>query len=97
MKFYSPETFKIIVDHAWDWHKRYVKANGEMGTFDYPEYGDLPKKISNRLSPEVVDAIQYAEGCNPATKQAFVRLFREQLKTIAPDEYTDFFYIKKKV
>lgn len=52
--------FKLIVDFIWKNRKKYQKLMDEDldGSFDYPDYGGLPKKISYTLSPEAVDALQ---------------------------------------
>jgi len=51
----GPKTFEKIVNHIYPIRKSLVYPDG---VFDYPEYGGLPKRISNNLSPEAVDAMQ---------------------------------------
>lgn len=48
----TKNNFNITVNHLWK-HKEYY-----MYEFDYPFYGGIPKRVSARFSPEVVDSIQ---------------------------------------
>lgn len=46
-------------NEAIDWlNKNKYIITKEYYEFDYPDYGGLPKKISNRLTSEAVDYIQ---------------------------------------
>ena len=66
--------FTKIVDHLWNlspqWNDAiYNEATRLLGVypyiFDYPDYSGLPRSISNRLSPDAVDAIQWALASPP--------------------------------
>lgn len=46
-----------MVDFLWSNRKNLLNEYNEW-EFDYPNYGGLPKKISNKLSGEAVDRIQ---------------------------------------
>lgn len=53
--------------------------------FDYPDYGGLSKRISNRLSSDCVDVIQMffynvANGCKKATIPSLRKTFKEYLE-----------------
>lgn len=74
--------FSILVDNLFP--KRhgliepftiYGKTRYETA-FDYPDYGGLPEKIAERLSSEVVDAIQYKsyELAKTLRRSEFVRI-----------------------
>ena len=49
--------FNQTVDFLWN-HRCFYLDYPEDYVFDYPNYGNLPKKLSNTFSPEIVDAIQ---------------------------------------
>lgn len=60
-----------MVDHFWS-HKKEVLDDAYV--FDYPDYGGLPKRISNRLYGDLVDSLQYElEPCllRSKTKKEF--------------------------
>lgn len=54
-----------LIEYLWK-HRKELMANAEYDSnygipyidFDYPDYGGLPKKISNRLYSSHVDIIQ---------------------------------------
>jgi len=61
--------FDQVVDELWKnriWYWYY----DEDYIFDYPDYGNLPKKLSRTFSSEVVDAIQdiWWKLCMPVPK-----------------------------
>jgi len=75
------KTFLRIVDHIFPIRKKFLEDFDEV--FDYPDYGGLPKKISNSLSPEAVDAMQYIlDGCKFSSKRDFARAYRNRLLEI---------------
>ena len=49
--------FNQTVDFLWN-HRCFYLDYPEDYVFDYPNYGNLPQKLTNSFSPEVVDAIQ---------------------------------------
>lgn len=49
----TDKTLTKITQHLFP-----IRNSIGYGQFDYPDYGDLPKNISYRLSSEAVDAIQ---------------------------------------
>jgi hypothetical protein len=57
---FGTDLFEIIVDVLWENRKQ---LQDEDFYFDYPEYGGLPDRISDRLSSHAVDIIQ--ETYNP--------------------------------
>ncbi|MDP3981774.1 MAG: hypothetical protein Q8Q33_10210 [Chlamydiota bacterium] len=53
--------FKTIINSLWKNRQKLINetANAEIDIFDFPDYGGLPNRIVNALSPEAVDAMQY--------------------------------------
>lgn len=49
--------FIEATDYLWDQHHQ--KKLTEDTIFDFPDYADMPAKISNKLSGDFVDVIQY--------------------------------------
>ena len=47
--------------------------------FDYPDYGGLPKRISYKLSPEAVDAMQQILYNKYSRKRDFKKAYEEEL------------------
>lgn len=52
---YGIYLFEELVWHLWEHRKDIIASDFE---FNYPDYAGLPKRISNRLSGDVVDTIQ---------------------------------------
>jgi hypothetical protein len=73
----GPKTFNRIIDHIFPKRKEYWGLYGDM--FDYPDYAGLPKKISNTLSPEAVDAMQEVLGEHFTKRRDFARAYRATL------------------
>ena len=61
-----------LVDYLFNARRKLIYVDGGVD-FDYPDYGGLPKKISNRLSSDVVDRIQsnLEEIAQSRTKKSF--------------------------
>jgi len=69
------EIFKEATDIIWN--NRFCLSED----FDYPEYGDLPERISVTFSPEAVDAMQYIWGAITSfkTKKDFISEYKKTL------------------
>lgn len=52
---------------------------GPFVIFDYPNYGGLPKRLSNTLSPEAVDAMQVILHTKYIRKRDFAKAYKDQL------------------
>lgn len=52
------QTFNEVTKFLFDHRYFYKNFDDYCLQFDYPDYLGLPKKLSNLLSPETVDAIQ---------------------------------------
>lgn len=69
--------FEPLVEHLWGMRAQVLcKEEDQEFNFDYPDYGGLPKKISNKLSSEIVDVIQdelLSWHENNTTKKQFMR------------------------
>ncbi len=50
--------------------------------FDWPNYGGLPKKIINRLSPEAVDAIQDVIQSHFVRQRDFERSLKKRMEQL---------------
>lgn len=61
--------FEKIIDYIFPIRKK-------IENFDYPDYSDLPKKISYKLSPEAVDAMQYILYAFSYNKNAYKRKYK---------------------
>lgn len=60
-----------MIDYFWEQRAQIVN---EDFVFDYPDYGGLPKRISNKLYSDLVDVLQYeVKPClaNSKTKRQF--------------------------
>ena len=80
------DTFNNLVDHVWE-HRKYYYEYPVDYLFDYPNYGNLPREISNGLTPEAVDAMQYiwedfAVECSIKTKSQFRSTLKRQLREL---------------
>lgn len=69
--------FKEIVDKLWP----LVKMDQDF-EFDYPDYGKLPKIISNNLSSEAVDAMQITISNRCTTKAMFRKHYNKNLRIL---------------
>ena len=86
----GPKTFQKIVDHMFPIREEFLDIpvlGGEFchrvaRDFDYPLYGDLPKRISNKLSPEAVDAMQDILQIKFVRKRDFARAYRDRLQEL---------------
>lgn len=56
---YGIKLFEQLVDELWKTRDQWQIKDGFVGEidFDYPDYGGIPKRLSNRLSSEIVDQI----------------------------------------
>jgi hypothetical protein len=68
----TAKLFTALVDELWKRREEFVRNDFE---FDYPNYGELPDKIVNKLSSEAIDAIQqtlfYIDPLEEHTKKEF--------------------------
>jgi hypothetical protein len=86
----GPKTFKAIVDHLFPIRKEFFaqRPSGGSRDFDYPDYGGLPKRISNRLSSEAVDALQSILDMKFLNKRDFAKTYKQSLKDLGePGKY----------
>jgi hypothetical protein len=89
----GPKTFNVVVDCLYPIRRSFYTETGKL--FDFPDYGGLPKKVSNKLSPEAVDAMQQVlagiggeVSCDFRSKREFIRAFRERLHQLGePGNY----------
>lgn len=83
---YGVKLFEEMVEILWKNRNAELRDETYGYNFDYPDYGGLPKRISNRLSGEAVDRIQ-DELCFPddlfKSKAVFKRKMRELLFLLA--------------
>lgn len=77
----GPKSFQRIVDHVFPTRKLYNKE-GEDLQWDYPDYGGLPKNISDTLSSEAVDAMQDIIQDSFKRKRDFARAYRDRLRDL---------------
>jgi hypothetical protein len=52
--------FNQTRDFLWDNRKKFLYGSSERCQFDFPDYAGMPRKLSNKLSVDDVDAIQQA-------------------------------------
>ena len=85
----TEKMFKIIIDHLFPirekFHDRDDYDNGcwiDGDVFDYPDYGGLPKNISNRLSSEAVDAMQSIICNGFERKRDFAKAYKDRLEEL---------------
>ena len=75
------KTIQAVVDHIWPQRKELQKCG-----FDFPDYGNLPKRISYSMSSEFVDAIQETlwewEHGSFRTKRNFHRRLTSNLRNL---------------
>jgi len=64
-----------------------VRKTKSIENFDYPDYGNLPKKLSNTFSPEAVDAIQNTkkELSVAKSRKEFSTIWYEEMKRLGED------------
>jgi hypothetical protein len=74
----GPKTFIEIVNHVYPTRNKYAFAGGDE-QWDFPDYGGLPKRISNTLSSEAVDAMQDIIQSSYSRKRDFVKAYKERL------------------
>ena len=84
---YGVQIFEDMIEFLWS-NRENLKADKIDGHyyFDYPNYGGLPKRISNKLSSEVVDRMQellYDLDYLFQNKLRFRKLMRESLFLLA--------------
>lgn len=56
MKLQFVPWLEEMIDHFWAQRNKILDEDFEI---DYPDYGGLPRRISGKLSVDLVDAIQY--------------------------------------
>lgn len=62
----------IAADYLWINRKR---LNNDGGVFDYPDYGDLPRRCAMKLSSGTVDWIQETAPFQGMSKKEFQKKF----------------------
>jgi hypothetical protein len=77
----GPKTFQKIVDCVYPTRNLYSE-DGDARQWDYPDYGGLPKSISNKLSPEAVDAMQDIIQSSYNRKRDFARAYKNRLEEL---------------
>ena len=69
-------TFNKIVNHI------YPKRKSLLHCFDFPNYGDLPRKTYKILSPEAVDAMQDILQLHFVRKRDFARAYKNRMQEL---------------
>jgi len=57
---YGIKPFEDIVEHLWK-YKGFIDDEGDI-VFQYPDYGDLPRKMLHKLSNDAQMQIEHALG-----------------------------------
>jgi len=72
-----------VIDFLWKNRKKILDEKLYPDGFEFPDYGGLPKKTSNKLSGDFVDAIQAAfyelRENDKTTKPQFAKMCKEYM------------------
>jgi hypothetical protein len=66
MKLTIVSWLEPLIAHLWSKKSEIlsiIDKDKYANVFDFPNYADLPKRISKKLSPDIVDIIQYNLVC----------------------------------
>jgi hypothetical protein len=77
-------TFQTLIDFIFPIREKYCNTAGneQQENWDFPNYGGLPKTISNTLSSEAVDAMQEIIQENWTNKLDFSKAYKKALQNL---------------
>jgi len=80
--------FNAIVDALWANRER---INDGEGDFDYPDYGGIPRRLYDKLTPDFVDAVQMIAGPYEheawKSRKTLFKWLKEYLMGEIPDKF----------